>query len=242
MPVPSSAFGCGHAVNGERRDDGGDLQVAGKTRSRSSSSRAGHVRRRPDRVEKVDVVAHHANDHSRRPPARGGVPSRRAGEGRPRPGPVDPWRVEPRPVAAVDASTPKPILRRGHVVPSTFETKRQPACWHCWSPPRAASTNTSWRCWTAWMRSALPGRQAARAFVDMVRQCLDAGLCERSWLRTDDLIYVNRLLDGCAIRRCACSSAGSAPQRSPRTGVSAALSAWFCCSIRSATGTSSRTK
>lgn len=34
-----------------------------------------------------------------------------------------------------------------------------------------------------------------QGFVDMVRQCLDAGLCERSWLRTDDLIYVNQLLD-----------------------------------------------
>ncbi|HMO47878.1 MAG TPA: hypothetical protein PKB14_17830 [Rubrivivax sp.] len=35
-------------------------------------------------------------------------------------------------------------------------------------------------------------------FVELAQQCIDevgAGLCERSWLRTTDLIYVNGLLD-----------------------------------------------
>jgi hypothetical protein len=35
-------------------------------------------------------------------------------------------------------------------------------------------------------------------FVAMVQECIDdigAGLCERSWLRTTDLMYVNRVLD-----------------------------------------------
>jgi hypothetical protein len=35
-------------------------------------------------------------------------------------------------------------------------------------------------------------------FVEMAQQCVDevgAGLCERSWLRTSDLVYVDKLLD-----------------------------------------------
>ena len=37
-----------------------------------------------------------------------------------------------------------------------------------------------------------------KRFVAMVQECIDdigAGLCERSWLRTTDLIYVNQVLD-----------------------------------------------
>lgn len=37
-----------------------------------------------------------------------------------------------------------------------------------------------------------------KRFVAMAQECIDdigAGLCERSWLRTTDLMYVNRVLD-----------------------------------------------